>query len=448
MSALDKKDPFLLFFGDVMIFFASLFIMLVIRYREMPATDLFLNHLVPFSFLFIVWLLVFFIAGLYEKRAVILRIRLPSMILQAEIANCIIAVLFFYFIPYFGITPKTNLFIYLAVSSVLILFWRLYVYPFLDIHRKQSAVLIGSGREMHELKEEVNSHENYNLVFAETIDLDAVQDYELVRKTIETIDAEGVSAIVIDFKNPRVEPVLPLLYGRIFSQAVFLDMYDMYEEIFDRIPLSLIGYSWFLENISMAPKIMYDALKRFMDVAIAFLLGVVSFVVYPFIYIAVKLDDGGPLFIVQERIGKDGKQISIVKFRTMTRNDAGRYGEGENRITKIGGFLRKSRLDELPQLWNVIAGDLSLIGPRPELPSLVALYEKEIPYYGVRHLIKPGLSGWAQIYHDNHPHHAVAVEATREKLSYDLYYLKNRSFILDIIITLKTIKKLLSRSGV
>jgi lipopolysaccharide/colanic/teichoic acid biosynthesis glycosyltransferase len=95
-----------------------------------------------------------------------------------------------------------------------------------------------------------------------------------------------------------------------------------------------------------------------------------------------------------------------------------------------------------------VRGDLSLIGPRPELPSGVALYEKEIPYYGMRHLIKPGLSGWAQLYHDNHPHHAAQVGATKEKLSYDLYYLKHRSLALDIVIILKTLKKLLTRSGV
>jgi lipopolysaccharide/colanic/teichoic acid biosynthesis glycosyltransferase len=205
-----------------------------------------------------------------------------------------------------------------------------------------------------------------------------------------------------------------------------------------------------LENISLAPKGTYDFLKRIMDVAIALPAGIASLIVYPFIAIAIYLDDRGPLFFYQERVGKDGKPIHIIKFRTMTTHAAGQYnaqGQAENRITNIGAFIRKTRIDEIPQLWNVIRGDISLIGPRPELPKLVSMYEHEIPYYGIRHIIKPGLSGWAQLYHDNHPHHGVAVAQTKEKLSYDLFYLKNRSFLLDIKIALKTVKKLMSRSG-
>ena len=117
-------------------------------------------------------------------------------------------------------------------------------------------------------------------------------------------------------------------------------------------------------------------------------------------------------------------------------------------ITKVGNFLRKTRIDELPQLINVLRGDMSLIGPRPELPVLVKQYEQEVPYYRVRHLIKPGLSGWAQLYQKDPPKSTADAEKTRIKLSYDLYYIKNRSFFLDISIALRTIAALLSRSGV
>jgi len=117
------------------------------------------------------------------------------------------------------------------------------------------------------------------------------------------------------------------------------------------------------------------------------------------------------------------------------------------KVTRIGEFLRKTRIDELPQLWNVLRGDLSLVGPRPELPNLASLYEKEIPYYNVRHLIKPGLSGWAQIHQENPPKFDVGYDETKLKLSYDLYYIKNRSFILDVKIALRTLQTLFSRSG-
>ena len=121
---------------------------------------------------------------------------------------------------------------------------------------------------------------------------------------------------------------------------------------------------------------------------------------------------------------------------------------GEQVVTYVGNFLRRTRIDELPQLWNVLKGDISLIGPRPELPTLAKVYEQEIPYYNIRHLIKPGLSGWAQLYHTDPPKVVADSEKTRRKLSYDIFYIKNRSFMLDVKIALKTIKTLLSRSGV
>ena len=117
-------------------------------------------------------------------------------------------------------------------------------------------------------------------------------------------------------------------------------------------------------------------------------------------------------------------------------------------ITRVGMFLRKTRIDELPQLWNVLKGDMSLIGPRPELPELARMYEKKIDYYNIRHIIKPGLSGWAQLYQKKPPKLTAEYDETKTKLSYDLYYIKNRSFTLDVKIGLKTIKTLLSRSGV
>ena len=151
----------------------------------------------------------------------------------------------------------------------------------------------------------------------------------------------------------------------------------------------------------------------------------------------------GPVFLYQERAGKGNRPIRILKLRTWTLKD----DPTGHRITPFGKFLRRSRIDELPQLWNVIRGDLSLIGPRPELPELVKVYANEIPYYNMRHLLTSGLSGWAQVHHLKHPHHIADVEETRNKLSYDLYYLKNRSLVLDIKIALKTIKTLISQSG-
>ena len=144
-----------------------------------------------------------------------------------------------------------------------------------------------------------------------------------------------------------------------------------------------------------------------------------------------------------DRIGKGGKKIKIVKFRSMTEGDG--WVDNDKKVTRVGNFLRKTSIDELPQLWGVLKGDQSLIGPRPELPELVEKYSKEISYYNIRHLHKPGLSGWAQISQENAPHHTTDIESTKEKLSYDLFYIKHHSFVLDLKIALKTIRTLVSR---
>lgn len=186
-----------------------------------------------------------------------------------------------------------------------------------------------------------------------------------------------------------------------------------------------------------------------MDIVISLPLLLVPLVAYPFVLLMVTLEDGGSVFTYQRRIGRNNRQIRIIKFRTMRFNDEGRWRQKEekNHITRIGRVLRRTRLDEFPALWNVLTGDLSLIGPRPEFPEAVAHYSREIPYYNVRHLIKPGLSGSAQLYGE-HPHHGTDIAKTKNKLSYDLYYIKNRSLFLDLKIALRTIQTLLSRSGI
>jgi lipopolysaccharide/colanic/teichoic acid biosynthesis glycosyltransferase len=182
-----------------------------------------------------------------------------------------------------------------------------------------------------------------------------------------------------------------------------------------------------------------------LDVAIASIGFTASAIIYPIIILAIKLDSRGPAFITQKRVGQNNKIFSNLKFRSMLVNDGGKWPEkNDKRITKVGKFLRKTRLDELPQLINVIRGDISLVGPRPDIIDLYEKLESEIPYYKIRNLIKPGLTGWAQIHQESPPH---SVESTKQRLSYDFYYLKNKSLILDLMIILRTIKTLLSQKG-
>ena len=399
MSNLIKKEATILFFGDIFFFVFSLWLSLYIRFAELPTLEIFKIHLAPFSILFIVWFLVYFIAGLYEKHTLILKSKLPSIIFNAQVVNSIFAIIFFYTVPIFGIAPKTILFIYLFVSFVCILLWRLYGNIFSSKNEKQPALLIGSGVEMKELLHEVNNNNRYDLSFISSIDVSSPSSINVQEDIVTQVYSNDIKIIAVDFSHENISPILPHLYNLIFSKVRFIDSHRIYEDIFDRIPLSLVTYSWFLENISANSTFTYDFLKRLMDVVLSLILGVVSLAFYPFVYLVIKLDDGGNIFIKQERVGQNNKNIKIIKFRTMFIDDS---GEGEanrvDKVTRVGSFLRRSRIDELPQLWNVFKGDISLIGPRPELPNLVSLYEKEISFYNIRHLIKPGLSGWAQLY--------------------------------------------------
>jgi lipopolysaccharide/colanic/teichoic acid biosynthesis glycosyltransferase len=353
----------------------------------------------------------------------------------------IVAVAFFYFVPSFSITPKVFLFIYLVLVLILTTVWRIGYLGLFRSSRKQNALLVAKGNEADDLFGEVNGNLRYGVTFVDRLE-SAPDD------VVSLIQQKGITFIAADLNDESVRSVLPELYKLFFNGVEFVDIRDLYEDIFDRIPLSLIDNAWCLSNISSARKPIFDLVKRLIDVVIAGLLAIVSLLLYPFVYLAVKLDDGGVLFSYQTRVGERGKSIYIMKFRTMSvANDGGKWNNShKNTITRIGKFLRKSRIDELPQLWNVLRGDISLIGPRPEFPEPVALYIKEIPYYNLRHIVKPGLSGWAQIY-GKHPHHGINTDETSDKLSCDLYYIKNRSFLLDLKIALRTMKVILSFAG-
>ena len=442
-----RPRTLVLFAEDLLSFILALWLSLYLRAFEAPPQWLFVAHIEPFSLLFVAWVAVFFIAGLYENRSVILARRaLSTTLLIAQTFNIAIAALFFFFVPLFGIAPKTLLFIYLGVSFVLTLLWRAVLSP--RLWSPEPALAVGSGMEVTELARALNAAHRAPARIAAVIDPN-VDD--LAGELRASVARYRVRMVIADWDNPRVAAVFGDVSSYIAEGVRFFDAVVLYEEVFGRIALYRVDNRWVAKHVSRYGHTLYDTLKRAMDITIALPLWLVSLALYPFVALAIKAEDGGDIFVSLPRVGKDGKTIYIKKFRSMTGNDAGSYGQsGKSQlsVTKVGKFLRDLRLDEFPQLLGVVRGDLALIGPRPETPSLVEIYEKEIPYYHLRHLIKPGLSGWAQLYHDNHPHAVTDVSATKEKLSYDLYYLTHRSLILDGTIALKTIKKLLTRSGV
>ncbi len=447
MSLSSRREGLILFLGDIIISFFSLWVALASRYPREWAGEAWDLHFVPFSFLILLGTVVFFIAGLYEKHTLILKSKIPYTVFNAQVANSFLAVLLFYLIPAFVITPKTNLFTYLVISTALLIFWRIYGISFMTgRHGKKAALIIGSGDEMRELFSEVNGNDRYDINFVGDIDLSKDSNIDFQKDVVERIYSEGITLVVLDLSDEKVKPFIPHLYNFIFSKVRFIDIHKLYEEIFDRVPLSLLRYTWFMENLSSTEKKYYDGAKRVMDIFVSFILGAITLPLYIFVALAIKIEDGGDVFIKQDRVGQNNGIVKIFKCRSMTGSDGGKWhtGESDNRHTSVGKFLRKSRIDELPQLWNVFMGHISLIGPRPDIYDLGIKLAKEIPYYTVRNIVKPGLSGWAQINQDIQP---KSVEETRLRLAYDLYYVKNRSFLLDIKIALRTLKTLLSREG-
>jgi len=447
MATVFRPRTLILFMGDLVFFTFALWLSLLVRNTEVPTWELFELHLKPFAYLFAAWVGVYFIAGLYEGRSIILARRaLSSTLLYAQIINMSLAALFFFAVPLFGITPKTILFVYLVISFPLILVWRAMLFPRLGLSKPEKALVVGERAEVVELARVLSSSPFAPVRIAATIHPNSGS---IAGEVEQAIIKHNARYIIADFNDPRVASAFPQMYNLLSRGVRFFDALALYEQVLGRIPLSILDDRWFARNISRYAHMLYDAAKRLLDIMIGLLLSVVPLLCYPFFALIIKLQDGGPVFYRQIRMGQNNQPFEMLKFRSMSGTDHGsEVLKSKHVVTPFGKFLRVSRLDEFPQAWNVLRGDMSLVGPRPEFPALVTEYEKEIPYYGVRHLVKPGLSGWAQLYHDNHPHHGTEVEATREKLSYDLYYLKHRSITLDAIIILKTVKKLLTRSGV
>lgn len=436
----------------------SLWLTLVIRYVSWPSLSLLAAHVWPFLFLAIVWLFIYYIGGLYDKHTIFLKTFLFSRILNIQISNVVVAALIFSIVP-FGITPKTNLVIYLAVSVVLITVWRLYLFNFLSPKINHRAILLADGDEAIELVDEINNNDRYNYKFIRLIDSKIAQSTpDFKEKLLLLIEKENIQIIVADPHSAYLEKVLPALFDLAFIdfKFTFLDFYQVYEDTFDRVPLSALRYDWFLTHVSQSKSLVYDVAKRAIDIIGSIVLGVVFVFMLPGIFLAIRLEGRGPLFITQERIGQFNRPVKVYKLRTMTQNLAASAtwtdedAKQGNVVTRVGNILRKLSLDEIPQIYTILRGEMSLIGPRNDTAGLGQRLAEEIPYYKIRYFVKPGVTGWAQTnqHYMSNNISPQSIEESRIRLAYDLYYVKNRSLWLDVAIALRTIKTLLSRFGV
>ena len=418
--------------------------MLYSRYGSRDNFDYFYNiHLIPFGIIFVLLLIIFYIANLYEPKALRNSLDFYSVLFQTILTASAISIIFFYFIPIFGITPRTNLFIFIGIFTALIsltryLWNRLFVTKF-----KKSVLIVGTDHDVAELSEFIKKHPQLGYELKHTADPKTEID-----KIKTLVDNGSVDTVIVTPEAYKYSRIINIFYKSIVNKISLYNSASFYERVAGMVLLGSINQIWFLENLGEARKKTYEIAKRVDDLILAGIFGEISLILYPFITLAIKIASPGPIFYRQERVGQAGKTFKIIKFRTMVKNAEQNTGavwaaDNDPRITRVGRFLRKTRLDELPQLWNILRGEMSFVGPRAERPEFQDLLQKNVSFYEERYLIKPGLTGWAQI----NFRYGSSVQDAEEKLKYDLYYIKNRSIVLDVGIILKTIRIALSQSG-
>ncbi len=347
-----------------------------------------------------------------------------------------------------------SILVFVAISSV----WR---FAYVVILKKgvgtTPLLLVGQGDFPEKIINEVQGHGDCGFKISGIILLNGGKDRQESIKGIpcfynvedymsclKETGAEGI-VVAMDERRGRL-PVQELLRCKMQGIAV-LEGETFYEEITGKIIVDKINPSWLIFHEGFQKSWFMMTGKRVVAILASIVGLLISFPVICLTAILIKIDSPGPVLFRQERVGKDGRVFTLVKFRSM-RSDAEDKGarwakKDDDRVTRVGRIIRKLRIDEIPQMWNVLKGDMSFVGPRPERPVFVSQLRELIAYYDQRHTVQPGITGWAQI---NYPYGA-SVEDAMEKLTYDLYYIKHMSVVLDLYIILKTVKTILFREG-
>lgn len=280
---------------------------------------------------------------------------------------------------------------------------------------------------------------------SQAIQANQLPGVEWIRMDDPKLPERPVDGIVADLHDPKLDAKWQrFLANQTLQSMPVYHVRKIQEELTGRVKIT---HMYENDLGSLLPPKSYLAIKRWLDTILVLLSFPLTLPIMLITAIAIKLESPGPVLFIQNRVGQKGKEFRIYKFRSMCRNSE----EGgvqmasvdDMRVTRIGRFIRKVRIDELPQFFNILKGEMSLIGPRPEQKIFADEFETEIPFYNYRHIVKPGISGWAQVTHG----YAANIEETRIKLEYDLFYIKNFSFALDVVIFIKTIKTMLTGFG-
>lgn len=459
----------LLVLGDIAALYTALGTTLFVRYGT-NLTEPWEIHRLPFAVVFFVWILLFFIAGLYEQEVWNANRTVKERILRTIVAAGIVSIVLFYSIPAFVITPKTTLLIQITLSIGIIIGWRMLASLLIRSTSKTNVLFLGTSEEVVSLANTLTHtpHLGYRVIALIHMEHDppcpehTIPCIPFTNQLASYIKERGVSLVIASREIRSNRELVRILYDVLPLGIHFMDFATFYETLTGKIPVSLISEVWFLENLAGSQKRVYRILKRVFDVLLALMVGTIGIFLFPIIAFGILLSTpydvfhtrvkrarpgDGILFFRQERVGKNETIFNFIKFRSQ-RLGAEHMSEAKEmkndpRQYPFGKFLRTFYMDELPQIWNVLKGEMSFIGPRPERPTHVAELAKSLPFYKTRLLVPPGITGWAQISMKND----ASVEDAPEKLQHDLYYIKNRSLALDLNIALKTLWVILSREG-
>jgi exopolysaccharide biosynthesis polyprenyl glycosylphosphotransferase len=445
---------------DLLMLYFGFFIAILIRYGtlnlETSTVELF-GHI---SFLLSVGVIIMFIAGLYDltnnRNTFSFYLRLGiSATLWA-----LIGVVYFYLNTKAGVAPKTILLLTTIIGFGLLSVWRYVHNRFLSTRLwKYAVIFVGLTPEVKEIITTLQ-HEperGFNILgiiepgSAQTVFEKSIPHVNSLSELKKAI-SKNIDLIIIAPHLTQNEALLKELYRSIFDQTEVVELAEFYERITGRIPPFIFSESWFLTHLQEQQKKIYDRFRILIDYLCAILIGIFFILTFPFLALGIKLSASGPIFFRQTRVGRGGTLFTLIKYRSMkTLNPNGSAeisgpqftAHNDPRITSFGAILRKIRLDELPQCINIFKGNMSIIGPRPERPEFVDPLTKKMPFYTLRHLVKPGLTGWASI---NESYYGTIDENLR-KLEYDLYYVKNRGLLLDLTIILKTLSTMIGMKG-
>jgi len=375
--------------------------------------------------MYITWLLVIYIFNLYDNHSIRPTVLTLQKIALALLVSGLIGIAMFYLFPIFEITPKSNLIVNLLSFGILFIGWRRICFNIISGQLVEKVAILGTREEAMEIFKTLSQKNSvgYKAVsISNSIDEILVSDSKISKIIIaQNIDTDTLMKI-----TKRGLQTITLLKA--------------YEEIFEKIPVKLMDDNMTVSILSKQKNFFYKLTIRFTSIIVALIIILVTLPITLISGILIKIEDGRKIFYKQKRVGKDSEHFLIWKLQSMKQN-AEKNGavwaeEKDSRITKFGKILRKLHIDEIPQMINVLKGDINLVGPRPERPEFVEKLEKEIPYYFLRHSITPGFTGWAQIKY----RYARTVDDSQSKFEYDLYYLKNRNIFLDFGIIIKTIQ--------